>query len=72
MNEKPDNAYCFWCGRYFKHLMPHNKLKERVCPVCDEDPDYQDHLHRNLRIANREARMIVKGHNRPTMVYNAD
>jgi hypothetical protein len=72
MNEKPDNAYCFWCGKFTKYLMPHNKLKERVCPVCDEDPDYLDHVHRNLCTANREARMTVKGHNRPTMTYNAD
>jgi hypothetical protein len=72
MNEKPANAYCAWCGRYFKFLMPHNRLRERVCPVCDEDPDYQDHVHRNLRAANREARMAAKGHKAPQVAYDAD
>lgn len=45
-SEKPDNAYCCWCGRYRKYMMPKNQFGEVVCPVCFEDDHYIEHVSR--------------------------
>ena len=57
MNEKPDNAYCCWCGKWKAHLMRANRFGERVCPVCDEDPDFEEHVHRMERLERFKARL---------------
>lgn len=69
MNEKPDNAYCCWCGKWKKHLMPKNQFGEQVCPICDEDEDYTEHVKRLERIKRISERKMNGTTIKPSEVY---
>lgn len=69
MNEKPDNAYCCWCGKWKKHLMPKNRFGEQVCPICDEDEDYIEHVKRLERIKRISERKMNGTTIKPSEVY---
>jgi hypothetical protein len=53
VNEKPDNAYCFWCGHYDD--LKRSEIGERVCLDCFNEPDYMEHVSRVQRERRRVA-----------------
>lgn len=54
-------GYCHWCGRY-KYL-ERNELNEQVCGYCADEQSYIEHVHRQIRVRNRDAARANGGRN---------
>lgn len=68
-SEKPDSAYCCWCGRYRKYMMPRNQFGEVVCPVCFEDDHYIEHVGRLERHERTSERRAIGQAIKPSKAY---